>query len=362
MRGILGARWLLYFLLLCSGQSLLFKRSFWSSRLDSTSQLNRASEILKVRPPWNAPAWVWKFAWEMHQRILPWLHITDRCHAKESCVNLPVLWWKAIAGNRRGTVADDGGYAFDLLPSITRNLVRWPLCFLYPDLHHQNVLLRTLYLNKALMKELTKALAKADQEDLEVCLISLGAGFDTRNIRLLNGNFGVQFNSSRLSCMDLDLSDVVSQKHCMLTRLTDRRGPLRLPTLHPIDLNDNKSLSNLLTNDLVGGNKRIFVIMVEAVLLYLLHGQATAALTTLVQHCKNTDSDLHFIFADRLPYEETCSDNEVSYTDIETKQSSEVEVRERALVEHYLSTLGLQLQDWLPKPGKAKHMGVAILV
>lgn len=357
--GVIYARWLLFFLLLCSGQSLLFKRSFWSSRLDSTSQLNRASEILKVRPPWNAPAWVWKSAWEMHQRLLPWLHIADRCHAKESCVNLPVLWWKAIAGNRRGSVADDGGYAFDLLPSITRNLVRWPFCFLYPDLHHQNVLLRTLYLNHALMKVLNEALAKAEQEDLELCLISLGAGFDTRNVRLLNGNFGVQFNSSRLSCMDLDLSDVVSQKHCMLGRLIDRRGPLRLPTLHPIDLNDETCLSNLLANGLVGGNKRILVIMVEAVLLYLLPGRATAALTTLVQHCRHTDSDLHFIFADRLPYEEKCSDNEASCTDIETQNS---EMRERALVEQYLSTFGLQLQDWLPKPGKAKHMGVAILV
>ena len=64
------------------------------------------------------------------------------------------LRWKAISGNRRGSVTFDDGIAYDMLPPFTRNIVRYPLSWLYPNLHHQNVALRTLYLDQLLLSEL----------------------------------------------------------------------------------------------------------------------------------------------------------------------------------------------------------------
>ena len=62
--------------------------------------------------------------------------------------NLSVLWWKAIAGNCLFSKGHDGGVAHDMLPSFTRSLVRFPLSYLYPLLHHQNVAMRTVFLDE----------------------------------------------------------------------------------------------------------------------------------------------------------------------------------------------------------------------
>ena len=62
--------------------------------------------------------------------------------------NLSVLWWKAIAGNCLFSKGQDGGVAFDMLPRFTRSVVRFPLSYLYPPLHHQNVAMRTVFLDE----------------------------------------------------------------------------------------------------------------------------------------------------------------------------------------------------------------------
>ena len=105
-----------------------------------------------VEAPWTAPRWVWSNAWKMGKRALPILHRWDPCAPTDTNVNLWVCWMKAIAGNRRRGY--DGGVAYDLLPPVTRVVVSRPLAWLYPRLHHQNIALRTAYLDKAVAQEL----------------------------------------------------------------------------------------------------------------------------------------------------------------------------------------------------------------
>ena len=134
-------------------------------RLSSTDKLMTASNLLNVSPPWNAPSWVWKLAWNLHQAAIPILHLFDRCQSKESFVNLPVLWWKAISGNRKHSVGFDHGFAYDLLPGVARTIVAYPLCYLYPPLHHQNVLLRTVYLDQCILRALNETYVAMSQRN-----------------------------------------------------------------------------------------------------------------------------------------------------------------------------------------------------
>ena len=89
--------------------------------------------------------------------MLPHLHSWDRAAPADTCVNLVVVWLKAIAGNRRGEGTADGGAAYAMLPHFTRRVVAWPLCYLYPRLHHANVALRTAYLDQQVERELSAA-------------------------------------------------------------------------------------------------------------------------------------------------------------------------------------------------------------
>ena len=97
----------------------------------------------------------------------------DECAPADTCVNLNVL--ARDPGNRRGDARlRDGGLAYDLLPPVTRRVVAWPLCCLFPPLHHQNVALRTAYLDGAVIAAL------ADDDLARAMLVSVGAGFDVR--------------------------------------------------------------------------------------------------------------------------------------------------------------------------------------
>ena len=149
---------------------------------DRPDTLDAASATLGISAPWRAPRWVWAAAWRGGKRVLPFLHRWDECAPADTCVNLNVCWLKAIAGNRRGDARlRDGGLAYDLLPPVTRRVVAWPLCCLFPPLHHQNVALRTAYLDGAV----TAALA--DDDLARAMLVSVGAGFDVRAFRVADG-------------------------------------------------------------------------------------------------------------------------------------------------------------------------------
>jgi hypothetical protein len=192
---------------------------------------------------------VWKYAWDFQNAALPVLHRFDRCHQKDSFVNLPVLWWKAIAGNRLGSLTFDGFTAFDLLPSLTRWIVGFPFCWLYPRLHHQNVALRTAYLDRALISELEDiALNATSDSNVKPRVITLGAGFDTRSLRFLeptlHANSKQNLSEAGDKCRktaefyEIDLPSVVEQKRLVFGRYLKRRPDSRLPDLLEGDLND----------------------------------------------------------------------------------------------------------------------------
>eukprot|EP00966_Prymnesium_polylepis_P294038 6790835-Prymnesium_polylepis.1 len=130
------------------------RRGVYEDRPDMPPLEDVASTV-GVAAPWTAPRWMWSGAWRVGHRALPWLHRWDPAAATDTNVNLWVAWLKAIAGNRWR--AADGGLAYDMLPSWTRRVVSRPVAWLYPRLHHQNVALRTAYLDRAVSRELEAA-------------------------------------------------------------------------------------------------------------------------------------------------------------------------------------------------------------
>ena len=89
-----------------------------------------------------------------------------------------MCWLKAIGGNRRGSGCEDDGLAYSLLPPVTRRVVGRPLCYLYPPLHHQNIAMRTAFLDRAVRAELARGEGAST-------VVVLGAGFDMRPWRLM---------------------------------------------------------------------------------------------------------------------------------------------------------------------------------
>jgi len=239
----------------------------------------------------------------MHEAALPQLHRFDQCIQKSSFVNLPVLWWKAIAGNRRGSPAADGGMAWDLLPPITRWIVGWPLCWLYPALHHQNVAIRTVFLDRALNETLSLM-------EGSTAVVVLGAGFDSRSLRLLPERArGEGKRGQDLTFFELDLPEVVDQKQRVLDQRVYRRRPSlaasdRHPRLIAADLNSNTSLDHALREALGSCCARQVVFLCEAVLLYL---RPPGRSVEVLQQCLAAGQAapgverVAFVFADRLP-------------------------------------------------------------
>ena len=224
------------------------------NRLSDTSLLKQAATRAEVRPPWNAPKWVWSSAWKLHERLIPALHIFDDCPIENTFLNLAVLWWKAISGNRIGSRTYDGGVAFDFLPPWTRWVVQFPLCWFFPDLHHQNVAIRTSYLDKIVRSELDFYDAELDNSTI---VIVLGAGFDTRAVRFMR--------SSSVRWHEIDLPHVVAQKQAVLNRyeLRQRKKHIRLPELHSVDLNEPDLLQSTIA-DIVRsstGPKNVIVVI-----------------------------------------------------------------------------------------------------
>jgi hypothetical protein len=301
-----------------------------SSRLADETLLKDASTQLGVSPPWNAPSFVWKLAWKVHQCMIPFLHRFDNATPKDSFINLPVLWWKAIAGNRLGLL-NDGRAAFDLLPSFTRSIVAFPFCYLYPKLHHQNVALRTVYLDNALNSELK------DEEKANV--IILGAGYDTRALRFLQ-------KSQKHDFFELDFPSVMKSKALMIERFKLRRklkDAKSVPTLLNADLNDlelvQKQLKTIFTN-MDKKNKTIFV--VEAVLMYMKDEQVAPLLELCIKETTTYGSKkVSFCFADRFP--------NVRFDNPEVEKGDAI---------RFFNNLGLNLKEWRPKPGRARHMGI----
>ena len=256
---------------------------------------------------------LWSRAWQVHAALLPLLHVRDPCCPGNTCMNLQILWNKALAGNCRLT---DDDLAASMLPAASRWLIRRPLCGLYPAFHHALVAKRTRYIDAALADA---ALHPSDT------VVSLGAGFDTRALR------------HEGSWIELDLPDVVDQKRCVTERLLRARPDLasRAPSLIPADLASARGRDALRAALHATGAARRVVVL-EALLIYL----PDEACRELLRECATGASLL--IFADQLPG--------VPYGDAEAAAAAELFVG---------CGLEIEMGTWRTKRGFARHMGVA---
>ena len=323
------------------------------SRLKDLSLLLDASRDMGVAAPWNAPRYLWSFAWKLHSFLLPLLHSWDSCLSKNTHLNLAVLWWKSISGNRKGTVMGDGGIAYDFLPSFTRLLVSFPLAFLYPNLHHQNVSIRTRYLDRTIQSEI-KSIRFTYGDDELIDIIVLGSGFDTRAVRFLTEADKKGDEVGLVNWSEIDLPTVMQQKVNIFKRFLSRRNRYkgRMPILYGGDLNDVEEIEDVLKaimkkNDQTGS----IIIVVEAVLMYLAQEKVKPLLDMCFNNvCKTHSSNrISFVFADRL-------NTEISGNVVNSSKSRDEEMEAAG---EYLNSLGMQLVNWRPKPGRARHMGLA---
>lgn len=281
-----------------------------------------------VAPPLMTPKWVWATAWRSSKRVIPLCHRWDPVAPADTCVNLLVVWLKALSGNRRDGLAD-GGISYAFLPSVTRWIVSPVLAWLYPRLHHQNIAMRSAFLERAVAAELSTSEPTA--------LVTLGAGFDGRSLR---------FATKHRPCVELDLPQVIEQKRGLVARATRRLPQLVEPAASITYLGANLSdvtearaaLKTAMTHI---GRADTVVVICEALLIYLPTHSATELLRSAVEEAQAAGArHVSVCFADALPG---------------------VKGVARADAEAFLSSVGLVLDaaTWTPKPGLARHMGVA---
>ena len=309
------------------------------------------AERLGVQPTKiNASSKTWKRAWKIHKRLIPILHSTDSCKPSDSSLNIACMWWKSLSGNDKSSPVYDNKLAYDLLPSGWRNIIR--LHKFYPRLHHGNVELRTAYLDNQICE------IKYDRPTTTMIrLVCMGAGYDTRGVKMLERNIVDQV-------YELDLPDVVEAKQRLFQRLLKRRPWLQkeilsMPTLIPCDFNIisdvEKKLRTILhdeqqtnDNDNDDNEDRInwhTIFVFEGVMIYLDDGIPSSLLTITSNVLKENNSDGSLCFADRLENIPIPEDGGGSYS------SGKAE----------LMNNGWQIMDWCPKPGLARHMGSASL-
>lgn len=286
---------------------------------------------------------------------MPKLHAFDHVKPQNTKVNLSVLWWKAISGNQRFSKTADGGITYDMLPSFTRNIVKFPFSWLYAPLHHQNVALRTTFLDAAVCTELDHL----DSTTRPVTVIVLGGGFDTRALR---------FAASRPMCkstwIELDLPHVIRTKRNMLRRFCDRRPHFSalMPELVPCDLNNELEVRKALEQVLVpiGAQGGACIFVAEAVLLYLNPDRAEAVFKACFQnHMSTTIGPRSFVFADRLPGVAPARNSTAEEGGGKDKETLGAERRKAEGFFRTVCAPEVQLVNWCPKPGLARHMGTA---
>jgi len=287
-------------------------------------------DILNVQPPTAGPLLLRRLTWRTHARLLPLLLFRDAARAKDFNVNLCVLWNKAIASlDSRSPAFEQERWTFDMLP-WSRWILRTVPIGLFPRWLHANIELRTAYLDQAIDREIERIPA-----GINVRLVCLGGGYDTRSLRLLS-------KGSVQEAWDLDLPQVVDSKRLMLERLCHRRKKqVFLPQLWPVDLNDLDAVQSAFET-IVGGDKprqwhTIFVS--EAVLMYLDEGVPIKLLKMCGGSIQKSKGSASLCFAERLE---------------NVPQDAKMGSGRR-----FLDQARWTMVDWLLKPGRACHLGVA---
>eukprot|EP00549_Striatella_unipunctata_P016551 CAMPEP_0118688248 /NCGR_PEP_ID=MMETSP0800-20121206/8817_1 /TAXON_ID=210618 ORGANISM="Striatella unipunctata, Strain CCMP2910" /NCGR_SAMPLE_ID=MMETSP0800 /ASSEMBLY_ACC=CAM_ASM_000638 /LENGTH=183 /DNA_ID=CAMNT_0006585491 /DNA_START=791 /DNA_END=1339 /DNA_ORIENTATION=- len=169
------------------------------------------------------------------------------------------------------------------------------------------------------------------RENRRIKLITLGAGYDVRSVRFLEEGLVDE-------ALEFDLPQVVESKGKMLEqRLFPRRTKhtSRRPSLHEIDLNDTDQIPFVLKSKAIDPGETLptlYVLVLEGVLIYL--DDPSAVLKALGDTFKGQDAVL--CFADRL---------------------ANVPGGDMQLANKELGECGWKLNEWLPKPGLARHMG-----
>ena len=145
---------------------------------------------------------------------------------------------------------------------------------------------------------------------------------------------------------------MVQQKRSVFNRFLLRRPKSILPKLYGADLNFSEEVKKQLelifadnegrSDELEKTRPTVFII--EAVLMYLKEENVMPLLSLAMKEAAKHSSSVHLCFADRLP---GMPHND---TDLEVERAAAVEL---------LRSVGLDLTTWQPKPGRARHMGIA---
>lgn len=297
----------------------------------------------------NLPSWVWRWVWIIHRRFwIPLLHhrLIDSSRAQDSAQALTILWCKAMAtlDPQSPTHVIDNFWTYDMLPPGSRRLLKRIMPWnLFPRLHHANIELRTLYLEKAI-QNITARL----HPHTNVRLVSLGAGYDTRSLRLLSTGV-IQ------EAVDVDLEPVTNAKVRMIQRLVQRRTQrgakdnsteILVPLLQSVDLNNLTQVDHMLQNVMIPSSLAPSswhtIFLTEGVLIFLQPRISDEILKLCAKWTRANKTTASFCFVDQI--KDVNQDDEVAARRILKEQAG-----------------GWILQDWAFKPGKAKHMGVAML-
>jgi O-methyltransferase involved in polyketide biosynthesis len=292
-----------------------------------------------------------RWTWRRRQFVLTLLHWNDPLKPVDSCINLECLWWKALSTtNRQSPCYDD--YTYDLLPRPGRTILK-ALRRLHPRWIHALLEIRMAYLNKAV----AQVMNDDDNDDNSdhiynqrpVRIISLGAGYDTRLIRMLNDDDDDGVSRRVIECYEFDLpASVESKKKLIQERLVQRqvkkgRPDLKLPTMIGLDLNDTvefeKKLKEICCRKRPDDADLQTIFVVEGVIMYLDKGKAEAALQACANACSTSNVHSSLCFADRF---------------FENFNVDPTPIQER------LRSLGWELIEWAPNANaNARHMGIA---
>jgi len=313
----------------------------------------QVAELVGVKPSLDASKQTWKRAWVLQKRALPFLHFSERFSrykVVDSSLNLACLWWKALSGNDRLSLAYDDGLSFDLLPKFTRYIVHPKLVRRYPRLHHANVEIRTVFLDASVKELIQFQSSHSSNVKLQFRLISMGAGYDIRSVKLLTSGLIQQ-------AYEIDLPEVVQAKQLLLQRLQKRRNHLtkeHFPTLMGVDLNHVQDLKQILLDILTSStdeeeNEDVIwhnIFLFEGVMIYLNDGIPSQLLHTCSSVMKEVSSSFQ---------------NDPNASLCLADRMENVPGGDETLGKVELSTNGWDLVTWLPKPGLARHMCSATL-
>ena len=206
-----------------------------------------------------------------------------------------------------------------------------------------------------------------------MAVISLGAGFDTRSIRFANDMaHGDEIQAQGVDFFELDLPEVIAQKRGLFERYSRRKPAHILPNLVETNLNDFQAIDKALAVSVFrdedtngeprsdGGTRyKKVILLAEAVLMYVEKDKVAPMLKMIINSAKCHAGSVSFVFSDRFPGVNEQLDQVTASVD-----NASIAEKEQILVQNYLFEIDnrLNLEEWLPKPGRARHQGVSRVV